>query len=92
MADIDIMKVHSLGEKGAIEKLGAFADKLNQDYGIKSNWSGNVCELSGTGIKKGTVRVTDTEVHLKLTLGMLAKAMKSKIKSQVNSQFDKNLS
>ena len=92
MADITITKSHGLGMDGARERLNKMAADLQQNYGIKSSWSGNVATLSGTGLKKGVVELGESSVKVEITLGMLAKAMKGKIEQQINIAFDKALS
>ena len=91
MADINISKEHNLNIDTAKERLEKVAADLKKDYGISSTWSGNTCELSGTGLKKGNVYLDDKKVTIEIALGMLAKAMKGKIEKQINSEFDKVL-
>ena len=92
MADITITKNHGLGMDGAKARLDKMGVELQQKYGIKSSWSGNVATLSGTGLKKGTVEVSESSIKVEITLGMLAKAMKGKIEEQINIAFEKALS
>jgi len=92
MADINIGKPHGLEMHDARERLEKMAGELQSQYGIKSRWEGNTATLSGTGLKKGVVRLTDSAINVEISLGMLAKAMKGKIESQVNIALDKALS
>lgn len=92
MADIDINKSHSLEISDARTRLEKMAGDLQSQYGIKSAWTGNTAILSGTGLKKGRVELTDTAVNVQITLGILAKAMKGKIQAQVNIALDNALS
>lgn len=92
MADISIMKNHNLDMDTARTRLEGVAVDLNKKYGIKSTWTGNTCSLSGTGLKKGTLELKDSSISIEITLGMLAKAMKGKIKEQIDAQFTKVLS
>ena len=91
MADISITKAHSLGIDTAKERLNDFSATLEKEYGIKSSWDGNICNLKGTGLKKGSVTVTDAEVIIEITLGFLGKPFKNTIIDKVNSQFEKVL-
>ena len=91
MADISITKNHSLDADTAKKRLEDFGTKLQKDYGIKSSWSGNVCSLSGTGLKKGTVEISDSSVTIEITLGFLGKALKGTIEEKINSEFGKVL-
>ena len=92
MADIDINKSHSLEISDARERLEKMAGDLQARYGIKSAWTGNTATLSGTGLKKGRVELTDTAINVQITLGFLAKAMKGKVQEQVNMALDHALS
>lgn len=92
MADININKFHSLEISDARERLEKMAGELQSQYGIKSAWTGNTATLSGTGLKKGVVELTDSAINVQITLGMLAKAMKGKIEGQVNIAVDNALS
>ena len=91
MADINITKEHALDAAAAKSKLEDFGVKLQKEYGIKSSWNGNVCSLSGTGLKKGTVEINDSSVTIEITLGLLGKALKSTIEKKINSEFGKVL-
>jgi putative polyhydroxyalkanoate system protein len=92
MADIDINKSHNLDISDARERLEKMAGDLQARYGIKSAWTGNTATLSGTGLKKGQVELTDTAINVQITLGFLAKAMKGKVQEQVNMALDHALS
>lgn len=92
MADISITKKHTLGVDGAKANLQKVADDLKKNYGIKSAWDGNTGTLSGTGLKKGTVEVTEDAVKVELTLGLLGKAMKGQIEKEINAKVDSVLS
>ncbi len=75
----------------ARKRLEKMAGELQSQYAIKSVWAGNKAILSGIGLKKGVVELTDSAIKVEITLGMLAKAMKDKIESQVNTALDKAL-
>lgn len=92
MADIDINKSHNLKITDARARLEKMAGSLQAQYGIKSAWTGNTAILSGTGLKKGMVELTDNAINVHITLGFLAKAMKGKVQEQVNIALDKALS
>ncbi|MBN2802278.1 MAG: polyhydroxyalkanoic acid system family protein [Deltaproteobacteria bacterium] len=91
MSDINITKPHALGLETAKSKLDAFSTTLEKEYGIKSSWNGNTCDLKGTGLKKGTVTVSENDITIDITLGLLGKALKGTIESKIESQFSKVL-
>ncbi|WP_320044386.1 polyhydroxyalkanoic acid system family protein [uncultured Desulfobacter sp.] len=92
MADININKSHSLEISDARARLEKMAGELQAQYGIKSAWTGNTAILSGTGLKKGRVELTDSVINVQITLGFLAKAMKGKVQEQVDIALDNALS
>ena len=92
MADIDINKYHNLEMDTARKRLEKMTGELQSQYGIKSVWTANTATLSGTGLKKGLVELTDSAINVQITLGLLAKAMKDKIQGQVNIALDNALS
>nr|WP_320191255.1 polyhydroxyalkanoic acid system family protein [uncultured Desulfobacter sp.] len=92
MADIDINKSHNLELTDARARLEKMAGELRAQYGLKSAWTGNTATLSGTGLKKGKVELTDSAINVQITLGFLAKAMKGTIQEQVNIALDNALS
>ncbi|CAB5079185.1 hypothetical protein D3OALGA1CA_4354 [Olavius algarvensis associated proteobacterium Delta 3] len=87
MPDIDFTRNHTLDVDTAKRRLQAVAEDLEQKYGIQSSWEGNTCRLSGTGIKNGTLRISESTVAIQVTLGLLAKPLKSIIEKQIDSQF-----
>ncbi|MCG8551009.1 MAG: polyhydroxyalkanoic acid system family protein [Desulfobacterales bacterium] len=92
MTDIDINKSHNLEITDARARLEKMAGGLQTQYGIKSAWTGNTAILSGTGLKKGQVELTDGAINVQITLGLLAKAMKGTIQKQVSIALDNALS
>lgn len=73
MADININKSYSLEMSEARKRLEKMVGGLQSQYGIKSAWTGKMATLSGTGLKKGVVELTDSAINVEITLGLLAK-------------------
>jgi putative polyhydroxyalkanoate system protein len=92
MADININKSHNLEISDARARLEKMAGELQSQYGIRSAWTGNTATLSGTGLKKGVVELTDRTINVQITLGLLAKAMKGRAQAQINIALDNALS
>ena len=88
MADITMVKRHDLEVDVVRERLQELADWLKQKYGIRSRWQGDSCILEGSGLKKGVVAVTGSEVRVEVTLAMMAKFLKG----QVEKEIDKKIS
>lgn len=91
MADITMVKQHDLEVEVLRERLQELADWLKKKYGIRSRWQGDACLLEGTGLKKGVVAVTPSEVRVEVTLAMLAKMLKGQVEKEIETKIDKVL-
>ncbi len=92
MADISIQKNHSLDVNTLKERLQKVSAELEKKFGLKTDWSGNSCRLSGTGLKSAEVSFDAATVSIEITLGMLGKALKPTIEKQIHAEFDKVIS
>ena len=92
MADISIPKTHSVDMAVLRGRLEELATDLKNKYGVRYTGSGNTCNLSGAGLKKGVLDVTESNVRIEVTLGMMAKLLKPKIEEQINKKIDRAIS
>ncbi len=91
MADITFHRDHSIDTgvlKGRLDELAA---DLKRKYGIRSRWDGDTCLLDGAGVKKGVLTITDSNLSIEVTLGMMAKLLKSKIEEEIDKKIGKVL-
>ncbi len=72
MADVKVIKAHSLSSAEAQQRMQSFEEMLTK-YGVKSKWKGNHADLKGVGVT-GSIDVSDQDVTVVVKLGMLAKA------------------
>jgi putative polyhydroxyalkanoate system protein len=77
MADIELIKHHSLPLAAARALVQRTADDLGKEYHLVSHWTGNTLHFTRTGIQ-GQMQVTESEIRLEVTLGFLLKLLKSK--------------
>lgn len=89
MSDINITKQHSVEMDALRKRVDDMVESLKQKYSIKYNWSGDTCNISGAGLKKGTVSLTNSSLTIDITLGMLAKMLKPKIEEQIEKKIGK---
>lgn len=89
MATIDISKNHKLGKDTAKERATALLGKLQESYGIKGAWAGDVFKIEKP--VTGNCTVTDTSVRIELDLPLMMRPMKGKIETRVNDELDKAL-
>jgi putative polyhydroxyalkanoate system protein len=92
MPDISLVKPHELDLAVLRERLQELADWLKQKYGIRSHWEGDSCVLQGSGLKRGVVTMTPTEVQVEVTLAMLAKMLKPQVEKEIDNKIGKAIS
>ena len=91
MASIDIKRTHSLGLDTAKERVQQVAERLQSKLGVSWKWEGdNVAFHADSGMAKGvkgTIAVSDTDVHTQIDLPFLLKAMKGTIQKKVEEEL-----
>jgi putative polyhydroxyalkanoate system protein len=90
MADIALTRSHELGLKGAKVAADKMAEKLGEKFDLTGDWKGNVLSFSRPGVN-GTLKISETDMALEVTLGFLLKAMKGPIEKAVIENLDKVL-
>ncbi len=90
MADIKMIKYHSLPMAQARTLVQQAADDLAEEYDLTSQWAGNTLRFRRSGVQ-GEMRVTESEIDLEVTLGFLLKAFKSKFVEHIEHNFDRLL-
>jgi putative polyhydroxyalkanoate system protein len=87
MADIKMIKYHSLPMAQARALVQKAADDLASEYDLVSHWAGNALHFRRSGVQ-GEMNVTSSEIHLEVTLGFLLKAFKAKFVEHIEHNFD----
>jgi putative polyhydroxyalkanoate system protein len=87
MADIKMIKYHSLPMAQARTLVQKAADDLAEEYDLTSQWAGNTLRFRRSGVQ-GEMRVTESEIDLEVTLGFLLKAFKSKFVEHIEHNFE----
>ena len=90
MADIELVKPHSLTVAKAKALVQKAADALAAEYGLSSEWRGDSLHFHRSGVD-GEMHVTDSEIRLHVTLGFLLKAFKKRLLEQIERNFDRLL-
>ena len=90
MADIEFVKPHSLTVAKARALVQKTADALAAEYGLGSEWHGNTLHFHRSGVD-GEMHVTESEVRLNMTLGLLLKAFKGTFVDRIERNFDRLL-
>jgi len=87
MPDIKLVRPHSLPLAKAKALAQKTADALAEEYDLTSEWHGDTLRFHRSGVN-GHMHVTDSEIRLDVTLGLLLKAFKAKIAGHIERHFD----
>jgi putative polyhydroxyalkanoate system protein len=90
MADIRMIKYHSLPMAQARALVQRAADDLAKEYDLTSQWAGDTLRFRRSGVQ-GEMRVTESEIDLEVTLGFLLKAFKAKFVEHIEHNFEQLL-
>jgi putative polyhydroxyalkanoate system protein len=90
MADIELVKPHSLTIAKARTLVQKAADALAVEYDLSSEWHGNTLHFHRSGID-GQMFVTDSEVRLEVKLGFLLKPFKGTFVDHIERNFGRLL-
>jgi len=90
MSDIALTRRHSLSIAKARAQVQKAADALAAEHGLTSEWRGNTLHFQRMGIH-GQIHVSDSEVRLDATLGLLLKPFKATFLSHIERDLDKYL-
>lgn len=90
MADIKLVRSHSLPIAKAKALAQKAADSLSAEYNLSSEWHGSTLRFHRSGVD-GQMHVTASEIQLDVTLGFLLKAFKGKFLEHIERNFDKLL-
>jgi putative polyhydroxyalkanoate system protein len=88
VSHISIKRVHNVSPAEAKKVADKVAAKLEKDYQLKSNWSGDVLNFSRSGVN-GSLAVTAAEFHIDVKLGFLMVAFKAPIQKAIEDNIDK---
>lgn len=90
MAKISLIRPHTMGVARARQIVDQVAAELATKHQVKSAWQGNTLDLSRSGLK-GSLAVTDTEVNIRVELGLLLSAFKPIIEREITEQLNAKL-
>jgi putative polyhydroxyalkanoate system protein len=90
MADIKMIKFHSLPIHAAKVLVQKAADDLAGEYELASEWHGNTLRFHRSGVE-GEMQVTTAEIRLEVTLGWLLRPFKARFVETIEHNFDRLL-
>ena len=87
MADIEIRRAHSLGHAAARRAADQLAADLGKKFGLSGEWEGDELHFERPGVT-GSLAITEKDLRLSVTLGLLLKALKPSIERAVVERLD----
>ena len=90
MAHINVERTHTLGLEVARVKAREVVAKLESQYGLKPQWSGDKVAFKRSGVD-GVLEISENTVKVDVKLGMLMSALSGMIKSEIERSLDKAL-
>jgi putative polyhydroxyalkanoate system protein len=90
MSDIAFVRRHTLPIAKAKTLVQKAADALAAELQLESEWHGNTVRFQRSGVN-GKIHVTDSKIHLDVTLGFLLKPFKAKLVGEIERNLDKYL-
>lgn len=87
MADIHIVRAHSMPLKKAREAAGDLAVKLEDKFDLQSEWDGDTLNFQRPGVT-GSLALTKSDVTIDVRLGLLLSAFKGAMEEQIGEQLD----
>lgn len=88
MADIDILRPHALGIDGARRAAERVAERLRADYGVETEWQGNVLHVSGRGVD-GQLDAQPEAVRVRAQLGLLVRPFRRQLVREIERELDR---
>lgn len=90
MSDIKLVRIHSLPLAKAKALAQKTADALAKEYDLSSEWRGDTLRFHRSGVD-GQMHVTDSEIRLDVSLGLLLRAFKGTIAAHIERNLDELL-
>lgn len=92
MSEILIKKQHRLEPDEVRERLKIIEADLVNKFSLKTEWSGDMISIKGTGVKNGYLKMNPGEVELFIKLSLLARPLKGRIESGIQKKMNENFS
>ena len=90
MADIEIIRAHSMGLEQARVSAIAMARDLAEQYAIEYQWQGNTLVFTRQGVD-GVIQVEATSIVVSVTLGFMLGIFRAGIEQSIHDHLDRLL-
>lgn len=88
MSVIDIHRSHSLDKQHARSAAETLAENLSRKFDMQYHWDGDQLKFERSGVK-GRVDIAETDLHIRIELGMMLRPFKPKIEEEIQSRLDR---
>ncbi|MEO6968536.1 MAG: polyhydroxyalkanoic acid system family protein [Rhodanobacteraceae bacterium] len=89
MPSIDIQREHALGLERAREVVDHIAGALSRKFGIDGAWQGDSLRIKRAGAD-GRIDIAADSVRVRVQLGLVLGAFKSRIEDEIGHQLDEH--
>lgn len=90
MPDIHLIRSHALGRAGARHAADDVAARLHADFGVDSEWQGDVLHVGGHGVTGRLVAGDDT-VEVVARLSFVARPFRKRLLREIERELDRAL-
>lgn len=91
MSDLHIEQAHDRDREEVREIVRGLTGQLRDNYSIQSNWTDDdTVSFSRSGVS-GTLKIDNERVVVDMKLGLMARAFKGRIKSELSRQMANHL-
>ncbi|MDR9424519.1 MAG: polyhydroxyalkanoic acid system family protein [Pseudomonadota bacterium] len=88
MSVIDIHRSHSLDKQHARSAAETLAENLSRKFDMQYHWDGDQLKFERSGVK-GRVDIAETDLHIRIELGMMLRPFKPKIEEEIQNRLDR---
>ncbi|MEM1143401.1 MAG: polyhydroxyalkanoic acid system family protein [Pseudomonadota bacterium] len=87
MSKFEVRKPHSKDKAELREVAEGLASQLSKAHGVRAAWNGDRVQIRGSGVK-GELTIDESEVIVRVELGLLAMPFKSALEGEVRRYLD----
>lgn len=88
MSVIDIHRTHSLNKEEARSAAEGLAKNLASKFDMHYHWEGDSLKFERSGVK-GLVDIAETDLRIRVELGMMLRPFKPKIEEEIQTRLDR---
>ncbi len=88
MAGFTVSRTYTRPREEVRKTAEDLAHQLENDYGVRARWQGDTITMRGNGVD-GRLEIDDEAVHVKVSLGLMARIFESPIRRAVNDYLDR---